>query len=91
MTGGTGDEYLYSADGHSSGPSDEWKVYLVRTDADGKLLWQNVYGDEPEAGHNAGEFLGLTEDGGFIIFTDTDSAGSMEPNNMGFMKLSAAE
>lgn len=91
VTGGTGDEYRYSADGHPSGTSDEWKVFLIRTDADGALVWQNVYGDAPGAGHNAGEFLGLTADGGFVVFTDTDSAGSMAPNNMGFMKLSAEE
>ena len=26
-------------------------------------------------------------DGGFIIFVDADSAGDMEPNNFGFMKI----
>ena len=36
---------------------------------------------------NAGEYIGLTTDGGYIVFTDTDSAGTMRPNNFGFMKL----
>lgn len=48
-----------------------------------------VYGDRAGAGHNATEFVGLTRDGGYMLFTDTDSAGPAEPNNFGFMKLSA--
>jgi len=87
MTGGSGDEYLYSAEGHPSGPSDEWKVYLIRTDSDGELEWQNVYGDGADSGNNAGEFMTLTSDGGFMVFTDTDSAGEAAPNNFGFMKF----
>lgn len=89
MTGGSGDEYLYSAGGHPSGPSDEWKVYLIRTDSDGELEWQNVYGDGADSGNNAGEFITLTSDGGFMVFTDTDSAGEAAPNNFGFMKFTA--
>ncbi len=85
MTGGTGDEYPYSETGSSLGPSDIWMVYVVKTDPDGKLEWQGVYGGTDS--HDAGEYLGLTNDGGYIIFVDADSVGDMEPNNFGFMKI----
>ena len=88
LVGGTGDEYEYSEKGSPSGSSDIWKVYLVKVDQDGKTLWEAVYGSNTE--NNAGEYLGLTSDGGFIIGSDSDSAGKdkLEPNNFGFMKIS---
>jgi len=57
---------------------------------DGELDWMQVYGDGSGAGNNATEFLGLTDDGGYLLLNDTDSAGPAEPNNFGFMKLSSA-
>jgi hypothetical protein len=87
ICGGTGDEYRYSAEGHDSGTSDEWKAYLVKLDSDGHLLWEAVYPAE-SVGNNAGEFVALTNDGGYVVFTDTDSAFPPEPNNFGFMKIS---
>jgi hypothetical protein len=87
ICGGTGDEYAYSASGHPSGSSDEWKAYLVKVDSDGNLLWEAVFPDE-SVGNNAGEFIALTEDGGYVVFTDTDSQAPPEPNNFGFMKIS---
>ena len=87
MVGGTGDEDSYSASGHPAGPSDIWKAYVVRTDADGKLLWEGVYG-EP-AGNNAGEYINLTSDGGYVVFTDSDTAGKMRSSNFGLMKIAA--
>ena len=42
-------------------------------------------------GHNAAEFLALTDDGGYMLFNDSDSIGTMGPNNFGFMKLSAEQ
>lgn len=89
MIGGTGDEYRYSESGHPAGPSDEWKVYMVRTDSAGMLQWEAALGDGPDQGNSAGEFLSLTDDGCFLVFTDTDSAGAPEPNNFGFMKVCA--
>jgi hypothetical protein len=86
ICGGSGDEYAYSADGHPSGGSDEWKAYLVKLDGNGQLLWEAVYPSE-SVGNNAGEFIALTDDGGYVIFTDTDSAFPPEPNNFGFMKI----
>lgn len=88
MAGGTGDEYDYSESGHPTGVSDEWKAYVVRTDDNGDLMWEAIYDDGPDAGNNAAEYIGLTSDGGFILFNDSDSTGEMAPNNFGFMKLS---
>ena len=86
MTGGTGDHSEeFSSYGHSSGPSDEWKVLLVETDGDGNLESMKVHG--PEGGHNAGEYVGLTSDGGFIVFTDTDTQSPPAPNNFGLLKI----
>lgn len=87
VAGGSGDEFPYSAKGHPSGPSDEWKAYLVKTDGDGNLLWEAVYPPN-SVGNNAAEFIALTNDGGYVIFTDTDSASPPPPNNYGFMKIS---
>ena len=89
MAGGTGDEYDSSESGHSTGSSDEWKGLLIKVTPAGDLSWMQVYGDGAGQGHNATEFLGLTSDGGYLLFNDTDSAGPAEPNNFGFMKLSA--
>lgn len=86
ICGGSGDEYSYSESGHPSGPSDEWKVYIVRTDNQGNTLWEGIYPDY-SVGNNAGEYIGLTDDGGYIVFADTDTQGA-DPNNYGFMKLS---
>jgi len=88
MAGGSGDEYDYSARGHASGPSDEWKGFVIKVTPAGDLDWMQVYGDGPEQGNNATEFLALTDDGGYLLLNDTDSAGPAEPNNFGFMKLS---
>ncbi len=86
ICGGSGDEYGYSGSGHPAGPSDEWKAYLVKTNASGTTVWEAVYPPVSE-GNNAGEYIGLTEDGGYIVFVDSDSRTPPEPNNFGFMKL----
>ena len=87
IVGGSGDEHPYSASGSPDGASDIWKVFLVKVDPAGKLEWQAVYGGEYD--NNAGEYLGLTRDGGFIIGSDSDDAGkdNFRPNNFGFMKI----
>lgn len=85
MVGGSGDEYSYSASGSPYGPSDVWVVYVVKTDGNGDLLWEGIYGSN--SANDAGEYIALTNDGGYIVFVDTDSAGAMSPNNFGFMKL----
>ena len=89
VAGGTGDEYgEYSSCSDDYGCSDEWKSYVVRLDADGEVLWQAVYGGVDE-GNNAAEYIGLTADGGYIIFSDTDEMATGDSNSFGFMKLSA--
>jgi hypothetical protein len=87
LVGGSGDEYEYSETGSPHGASDIWKAYLVKVNSNGKKLWEAVYGSNKD--HNAGEYLGLTKDGGYIIGTDSDSAGkeNFKPNNFGFMKI----
>ncbi len=85
VCGGSGDEYSYSESGHPSGPSDEWKVFIVRTDENGDRLWEVIYPGW-STGNNAGEYIGLTNDGGYIIFVDTDSKTPPDPNNFGFLK-----
>ncbi len=92
MAGGTGDETdEYEEDGHPSGPSGEWKSYLVKINSNGEFVWEEVYG-ENDKGHNAAEFLDITNDGGFILFNDSDneSISKKAPNNFGFMKLRSA-
>jgi hypothetical protein len=86
ICGGSGDEYSYSAHGHPSGSSNEWKAYLVKVDRDGNLLWEAVYPAE-SVGNNAGEFIALTSNGGYVVFTDTDSESPPEPNNFGMLKV----
>ena len=89
MAGGTGGESaMYEEGGHPSGPSGEWKSYLVKINPNGQTIWEAVYG-ESNQGHNAAEFLDTTIDGGFILFNDSDTASisTKEPNNFGFMKL----
>jgi len=49
------------------------------------MLWEGIYPGY-STGNNAGEYLGLTSDGGYIVFADTDTQGA-GPNNYGFMKL----
>ena len=48
-------------------------VYLVRTDAQGELLWQQTYGGE---GLDVGKGLDVALDGGFIIAGYTESSGA---------------
>ena len=37
--------------------------------------------------NDAGELIDVTSDGGYIVFSDTDSKGSKEPNNFGFLYI----
>jgi hypothetical protein len=88
IAGGSGDEYdSYQGSGHPAGPSDEWKAYLVKTDGDGNVLWHGIYPTDANVGNNAAEYIGLTSDGGYIVFVDTDSQTPPAPNNFGFLKL----
>jgi hypothetical protein len=88
LCGGNGDETeSFSEKGSPFGPSDIWQVYLVKTDAKGNVEWESCYGSTTD--NDAGEYLGLTRDGGYIIAVDADDAGAEEyrGNNFGFMKI----
>lgn len=67
-------------------PLNTWAAYVIRTDSTGKLLWQYIY-HTPGQGHNAAEYVSLCDDGGYILFLDSDTAGKMETGNFGFLKL----
>ena len=60
---------------------------MERTDGHGNLLWEDVYGDS--AGNNAGEYINLPSDGMYVVFTDSDTAGTMGSNSFGLMKIEA--
>ena len=85
VTGGTGDHSDYFGSGHPNGTSDEWKVLLSEFDKDGNMTSINVFGGGLDVGNDAGEFIDVTSDGGYIVFSDTDSKGSKGPNNFGFL------
>jgi hypothetical protein len=87
VTGGTGDHSDYFGTGHPNGTSDDWKVLLSEFDKDGNMLSINVFGGGYDRGNDAGEFIDVTSDGGYIIFSDTDSKGSKGPNNFGFLYI----
>ena len=59
--------------------------YITRTNKTGELKWKGLYGS-PD-GNNAAEYINLTNDGGFVIFTDSDTVGVMKQHNFGLMKL----
>ena len=87
VTGGTGDHSDYYGTGHPNGTSDEWKVLLSEFDKDGNMTSINVFGGGNDKGNDAGEFIDVTNDGGYIIFSDTDSKGLKGPNNFGFLYI----
>ena len=71
---GTGDETRrYEGRGHPSGPSGQWKVYLIKTDAKGNLDWEGVYGSSEEDW--AGEDVCITADGGALVANDCGAFG----------------
>ena len=87
VTGGTGDHSDYLGTGHPNGTSDDWKVLLSEFDKDGNMTSINVFGGGLDKGNDAGEFIDVTSDGGYIVFSDTDSKGSKGPNNFGFLYI----
>ena len=71
---GSGDETRrYEGRGNPSGPSGQWKIYLIKTDSRGKLEWQGVYGS-PENDW-AGEDICITADGGALVANDCGTFG----------------
>ena len=80
VVAGTGDEYdQYSNTCEYSGESsDRWKVYLIRLDAFGGLVWERTFGVDTEDW--AGEDVKITRDEGIIVGVDN--------GGFGFLKLS---
>ena len=71
---GSGDETRrYEGRGHPSGPSGQWKIYLIKTDAKGNLEWEGVYGS-PEMDW-AGEDVCVSADGGALVANDCGAFG----------------
>lgn len=71
---GTGDETRrYEGRGHPSGPSGQWKIYLIKTDAMGNLQWEGVYGSFENDW--AGEDVCITADGGALVANDCGAFG----------------
>ena len=71
---GTGDETRrYEGRGHPSGPSGQWKIYLIKTDARGNLEWEGVYGSGDSDW--AGEDVCITRDGGALVANDCGAFG----------------
>lgn len=50
----------------------EMDIYLIRTDNDGKMLWERTFGGEKS---EYGWALASTPDGGFVLAGQTDSIG----------------
>ena len=71
---GTGDETRrYEGRGHPSGPSGQWKIYLIKTDGRGSLEWEGVYGSGESDW--AGEDVCITRDGGALVANDCGAFG----------------
>lgn len=71
---GTGDETnRYEGRGHRSGPSGQWKIYLIKTDGRGRLEWEGVYGSKEMDW--AGEDVCMTADGGALVANDCGAFG----------------
>ena len=71
---GTGDEtQRYEKRGHISGPSGQWKIYLIKVDRSGTLQWEGIYGSKESDW--AGEDVCITKDGGALIANDCGAFG----------------
>lgn len=53
------------------------QMYLIKTDADGKVLWDRTYGEYESGGAGSGESLIQTRDGGYAIIGLFGSLGTV--------------
>ena len=60
--------------GRTTPPGEEYdSIYLIKTDAAGKVTWTSVYGDED--GVDSGADVIQTEDGGYLVLGRTENYG----------------
>ncbi len=77
--------YLAVGFSESFGPDGDLDVYAIRTDVDGKELWENYY-DEGFVEH--GYSVLETPDGGFLIAGDIRT-NQLAPSNVYLLKINA--
>jgi hypothetical protein len=63
----TDDGYIICGD-KDAGGSDEYDIWLLKTDSDGKLLWDKIFGG---FNYDRGWSVQQTSDGGYVIAGDT--------------------
>jgi len=71
----------------SAAPNDYWRIYLVKTDASGNLIWDKTLGvsDADDFGYSVQQ----TSDGGYIIAGQTRSSPLQNDNNLLLVKTDA--
>jgi hypothetical protein len=68
----------YIITGYTSSSTDyNYNVYLLKTDSVGNKEWEKTFGGP---GHEDGNYVQQTTDGGYIIIGDTSSSGNQEWN-----------
>ena len=60
--------YVIAGQTDSFGDGNQQKAYLMKTDAEGNLVWDKTFGGE---GRNRGESVRQTSDGGYIVVGTT--------------------
>jgi hypothetical protein len=53
-----------------------WMVLAHRTDSEGEELWDTTYTTNKNLQNNAGEYIVTTKEGGYAIYTDSQTYGS---------------
>jgi hypothetical protein len=51
----------------------EWDIFLIKTDANGNIIWSKTYGGK---GFEGASFVRQTNDGGYIVAGNTNSFGA---------------
>ena len=80
VVAGTGDEYSSYSECNGSDCSDSWRVYLIKFDSTGNLVWEATYAGE-ENGDWAGEDICLTSDGDIVVAVDDGGFGFLKLSN----------
>lgn len=80
----TADDGFIIAGGTTSYGAGQRDVYLVKTDPDGRMLWNRTYGGPH---YDAGQSVQQTTDGGYIIVGGTASFGEYDPGDVYMTKI----